>query len=288
MTDDAIEMIIEPRERPVGKATVQRLLPFRTRRMVGPFTFADLFGPADIAAGDDHDIAAHPHIGLATVTYLFEGRVIHRDSTGATATIEPGAVNWMTAGAGVVHSERSHPDDVDQPRRTHGLQTWVALPAGAEDVDATFASHPADSLPELTVGESRVRLVAGDGWGERSPVAVTSPLVLADVHLASGSPVVLGTDHPERAVIAVSGEIRVGGTPLPARRLAVIEAGSRPDISGTGVAVVIGGDPVGRRHMWWNFVHSDPEVIEAAKLAWNDQTFPLIPDDHDEWIPLPG
>ncbi len=288
MNDAAIELLVEPRVRPVGRGEVRRLLPFRRRRMVGPFVFADVMGPEELAPGDGMNVDAHPHIGLSTVTYLLSGRAVHRDSTGAVQTIEPGAVNWMTAGGGVTHTERSHPDDVDAPTEMFGLQTWVALPDGGEDVDASFEHCPTRDVPsETTADGTTVRVAVGTGFGLASPVVGSSPLVLAELSLSGGS-VRLPTDHRERAVICMSGDLRLAGTALLPAHLAVLEQGAQPQLTGTGVAMLLGGEPVGPRHIWWNFVHSDLGVIDAAKQWWTDQEFPLVPGDSEPWVPLPG
>lgn len=284
----AVELVIEPRTRAVGNGEVLRVLPWSRRRMVGPFIFADLFGPEELAPGRTVDIDAHPHIGLSTLSYLFAGRMVHRDSTGAVQEIRPGEVNWMTAGAGVCHTERSHPDDVGTPRAHHGLQTWVALPGGAEDGPPSFEHADAGSIPADHVGGSAVRVAAGTGWGLASPVSGSSPLVLAEVRLDDGAAVPVAVDHHEVAVLAVDGDVRVADRPLPVAHLAVLEPGARPELRGTGRAMVLGGDPVGDRHIWWNFVHSDRERIESAKADWEAQRFPLVPGDHDPWVPLPS
>ncbi len=284
----AVELVIEPRRRPVGAGEVRRLLPFRLRRMVGPFIFADLMGPDDIAAGGGVAIDAHPHIGLSTVTYLFDGRLVHRDSTGAIQTIEPGAVNWMTAGSGVAHTERSHPDDRGASSRLFGLQTWVALPGEAEEIAPSFQHVAAERAPVERFGGSEVRVAVGYGWGHESPVVASSPLVLASIELVDGSPVPVPADHPERAVAAVEGEVALDGHAVEPGRLVVLTPGSTPTLSGRGRAAVLGGEPVGPRHIWWNFVSSDPERIEQAKVDWAAQRFPLVPGDHEPWVPLPG
>lgn len=288
MADSAIEMRVEPRRRPVGSGEVDRLLPFRRRRTVGPFIFADLIGPDELAAGTGVDIDAHPHIGLSTVTYLLAGRMLHRDSTGAVQTIEPGAVNWMTAGAGVTHTERSHPHDRARARTLHGLQTWVALPDGAQEVEPSFQHVSAAEVPIETVGPSTVRVVAGTGWDLESPVAVSSPLVLAEVRLGDEAPVPVTTPYPEVAVVAVAGTVTVGGEALPTGHLAVLGRDRQVSLSGPGTAVVLGGEPVGPRHIWWNFVHRDRERIEQAKLDWAEQRFPTVTGDHYPWVPLPA
>ena len=277
-------MIIEPRTAKVGSGSVRRVLPFRKRRMIGPFIFADLIGPETLATGTGIDIDAHPHIGLSTLSYLFEGRMVHRDSTGAVSTIEPGAANWMTAGAGVAHTERSHPDDRATERPMHGLQTWVALPHDRENGDASFENTAASDIPET----DGVRLVAGSGWSMASPVAVSSPLVLAELRPTEARSITIEATHPERGVLAIDGDLRLGGTPLASGQLAVLDSGSRPVLTGTGRAMLLGGEPVGRRFIWWNFVHSDRERIEQAKTEWSEQRFPTVPGDHDPWVPLPA
>jgi redox-sensitive bicupin YhaK (pirin superfamily) len=285
---DAIALIIEPRDRPVGNSVVHRLLPWRLRRMVGPFIFADHMGPEDLPPGIGVDVDAHPHIGLSTLTYLFEGRIVHRDSIGSVQTIEPGAVNWMTAGSGVTHTERSPAAERADQGRLHGLQTWIALPTDAEESAPRFEHHDAGALPHDDRGGTTLRLVAGTGWGLRSPVGVSSPLVLAELRLAADGSFAIDDEHRERAVLAIAGALTVAGHPLPQGRLAVLEPDTRPVVAGRGHAMVLGGDPVGHRHIWWNFVHSDAERIEAAKRQWTKQEFPKVPGDHDPWVPLPG
>lgn len=282
-----IELVIPPRSRAVGSGEVQRLLPFRARRMVGPFVFADLIGPDRLAPGQRISIDAHPHIGLATVTYLFDGRMIHRDSTGAVQSIVPGDVNWMTAGGGVSHTERSHPDDEREARVVHGLQTWVALPFGLENGPASFQHLDGNDVPETVIDGARVRMAAGSAFGLESPIAVASPLVLAEIDLGNAAEIELPADHPERAVLAIDGPVALDDVPLDGQHLAVIAPGAIPMLSGSGRVVVLGGDPVGQRHIRWNFVHSDLAVIDRAAVAWSAQDFPKVPDDHDPWIPMP-
>lgn len=283
----AVELTIAPRVRPVGNGEVQRLLPYRARRMVGPFVFCDLMGPEPLAPGTGIDVDAHPHIGLATVTYLFDGRMVHRDSTGAVQTIEPGAVNWMTAGAGVAHTERSLDADRPVEVRHHGVQTWVALPDDAENGPAAFEHTPAEQIPVEQVGRARVRLAVGSSWGLTSPVTVASDTLLAEVDLGRDGALVVDDRAPERAVLAVDGPVTIAGQTLPAHHLAVLAPGARAEVRGAGRLIVLGGAPVGRRYIWWNFVHSDREAIEHAKAAWMAQRWPQIPDDMDPWIPIP-
>lgn len=288
MTDaTAIEVRIDPRDRPVGGGQVRRLLPFRTRRMVGPFIYADVIGPETLPPGSGIDVDAHPHIGLSTVTYLFDGRMVHRDSTGAVQTIDPGAVNWMTAGSGVTHTERSHPHDLAVSRAMHGLQTWVALPTEAEETEPSFRHAAADDIPTDRIGKSSVRVAVGSGWGVDSPVTGSSPLILAEVTLDPESPVPIASKLPELAVISLTGDVRVNDESLTSGQLAVLRPERATGLSGSGTAIVLGGEPVGKRTIWWNFVHSNPDRIEQAKSDWTHQQFPRVPLDHDPFVPLP-
>ncbi len=286
--DTSVELVVEPRVRPVGRGEVRRVLPHRARRMVGPFVFADLMGPDVLGRGEGMDVDAHPHIGLSTLTYLFTGTLVHRDSTGAHQRIEPGAVNWMTAGRGVCHTERSAPEDRAEEAVLSGLQTWVALPAEAEDGEPTFEHQPASAIPQEERPGVVLRVVAGRAWGLTSPVRVSSPLLLAEVVLLDGAELTIEAGLAERAVLNAGGFLSVGGRPLPEGALAVLAAGAEPVVAGDGRAMVLGGEPVGTRHIWWNFVASDPERIEAAKADWVAQRFPLVPGDHDPWVPLPA
>lgn len=277
---------IEPRERPVGDGTVRRLLPFRTHRMVGPFTFLDIMGPAVSEPGGGNGVDAHPHIGMSTLTYFLRGRGVHRDSTGAVQTIDAGAVNWMTAGAGVTHTERPHPDDRGRTTETFGVQLWVALPDEAQDGPAFFEHAPASTIPTVEIGSSSVRVAAGTGWGEAAPVSGSSPLVLAE--LAVRGAVAVPADHAERAVLALDGRLTLDDRTIEPGHLAVLEPDSTPSVAGEGTAIVLGGEPIGKRHIWWNFVHADPDVIEDAKDRWRRGAFPKVPGDHDVTVPLPG
>ncbi len=256
--------------------------------MVGPFIFADIIGPDALEPGAGINVNAHPHIGLSTVTYLFDGRMVHRDSTGAVQTIEPGAVNWMTAGSGITHTERSHPDDVGTSRSMHGLQTWVALPSEAEETEPSFQQVAAADIPADSLGASTVRVAAGSGWDLGSPVTGSSPLVLAEITLDRDAPFPIATDHPELAVIALRGDVRVNDETVAAGQLAVLRTDVATELTGSGTAIVLGGEPVGKRHVWWNFVHSDLDRIEQAKADWSEQRFPHVPDDHDPFVPLPA
>lgn len=283
----AIELRLDPRPRPVGSGEVRRLLPHRSLRMVGPFVFADIIGPETLQPGEGINVDAHPHIGLSTVTYLFDGRMVHRDSTGAVQTIEPGAVNWMTAGSGVSHTERSHPDDVAQPRSMFGIQTWVALPAGTEDTTPSFEHARASAIPVDGYGRSQFRIAVGSGWDLDSPVVGSSPLVLAEITLDPEAPMPIVSDHPELAVIAIDGDVRANDEVIAPGQLGLLRADVPTTLTGQGTALLLGGEPVGKRHIWWNFVHSDPDRIEQAKADWAAQRFPVVPDDHEPYVPLP-
>ena len=282
----AIELLIDSRPRPVGAGMVNRVLPYRKRRMVGPFIFADILGPDHLPAHAGVDVDAHPHLGLSTMTYLTSGSLRHRDSTGAVQVIEPGDVNWMTAGAGVTHTERSPEADRIGESELAGVQTWVALPEDAERGVPFFAHRSAQAAPVWDRPGVQVRVVAGSGWGQTADVPVSSPLVQADLTL-SGGVLQLPPDHPERGVVSLSGDIRVAGRRLQPTQLAVLTPGETVEVTGVGRALLLGGDPVGKRFIWWNFVASDPEIIEAAKIDWDNQRFPLVPGDSEPWVPRP-
>ncbi|MDP2005723.1 MAG: pirin family protein [Rubrivivax sp.] len=270
-----------------GGFTVRRLLPAAARQAVGPFLFFDHFGPVEAGPGDEHDVRPHPHIGLATVTYLFEGAMQHRDSLGVVQRIEPGAINWMTAGRGIVHSERT-PDELrTRQRRSHGLQVWVALPEADEEMAPAFVHTPAAALPELEVGGAHLRLLVGSAFGATSPVAVRSPMLYLDIELAAGDALPLPLAE-ERAVYVVEGVAALDGAPLPAGRMVVLTPGDEPMLSAEGDArvVLIGGAPLGQRHIWWNFVSSRKERIVQAADDWAAGRFPAVPGE-TEAIPLP-
>ncbi len=270
-----------------GGFTVRRLLPAAARQAVGPFLFFDHFGPVDAGPEDQHDVRPHPHIGLATVTYLFEGAMQHRDSLGVVQRIEPGAVNWMSAGRGIVHSERT-PDDLRQRRRrSHGLQLWVALPAADEEMAPAFVHTPAAALPELEVGGARLRVLVGTAFGARSPVLVRSPMLYLDIRLSAGDAFPLPPAE-ERAVYVVEGAAQLDGADLPPGQMVVLDADSEPMLSADAEArvVLIGGAPLGHRHIWWNFVSSRKDRIVQAADDWAAGRFPAVPGE-TEFIPLP-
>jgi redox-sensitive bicupin YhaK (pirin superfamily) len=280
--------VIRPQPRDLGGGfIVRRLLPAAERRSIGPFVFFDHFGPVVAGPQDAHDVRPHPHIGLATVTCLFEGAMLHRDSTGAVQRIEPGAVNWMTAGRGIVHSERT-PDDLrGQIRRSHGLQLWVALPEEDETLPPAFVHTPAADLPVLEVGGARLRLLVGEAFGAVSPVAVRSPMLYlhADLDAGDAFPLPLAA---ERAVYVVDGAVELDGVPLAPQTLNVVPPGEEPLLSASGPARValVGGAPLGPRFVWWNFVSSRAERIRQAAQDWAAGRFDPVPGETD-FIPLP-
>jgi len=270
-----------------GGFMVRRLLPAVQQRAVGPFVFFDHFGPVEAGPADNHDVRPHPHIGLATVTYLFEGAMLHRDSTGVVQRIEPGAINWMTAGRGIVHSERT-PDELrGRQRRSHGLQLWCALPAADEEAEPAFVHTPADAIPALEVGGARLRVLVGSAFGAQSPVAVRSPTLYLDITLAAGDALPLPLAE-ERALYLVQGDARLDDRALAPHHLHVLAPGEEPMLAAEGDAraVLIGGAPLGPRFMWWNFVSTRKERIVQAAEDWRAGRFAPVPGE-TEFIPLP-
>ena len=282
--------ILNPHVRDLGGGfQVQRLLPSFPHRMVGPFIFFDHFGPVDFAPGQGVDVRPHPHIGLATVTYLFEGSQMHRDSAGSVQRILPGDVNWMTAGVGIVHSERSTPEDRASGHTLHGLQTWVALPKAHEQREPSFSHHAKAELPLIDAPGVTMRLIAGTAFGKRSPTPTYSPIFYVAVDMAAGASFELPPEHEERAVYAVQGDIRVAGEALPERHMAVLEpfATVRLEAATAARCMLLGGAKMdGDRLIWWNFVASSRELIDAASARWRDQAYPPVPGE-TEFIPLP-
>jgi redox-sensitive bicupin YhaK (pirin superfamily) len=285
----AIVELIQPRERDLGGFSVRRVLPAAGRPAVGPFVFLDHMGPAAFAPGAGVDVRPHPHIGLATVTWLFEGVLFHRDSLGSAQAIRPGEVNWMTAGRGIVHSERTPPEDRHAGARLHGMQCWVALPRDAEDAEPAFEHLPAGSLPRFVSDGVDYVVIAGSFFGLTSPATTFSPMGYAALTLATGRTLSLPPDHPERAVYVAEGALELGGEPVPAGTLAVLPAGTTVTARATADsrAVLLGGAPLdGPRRLWWNFVASDPARIDQAKADWQAGRFPPVPGEHES-IPLP-
>jgi hypothetical protein len=282
-------LILKPHARDLGGFTVQRLLPAFPTKMIGPFIFFDHFGPIAFAPGEGADIRPHPHIELATVTYLFEGDMIHRDSLGSVQKIEPGAVNWMTAGRGIVHSERSPPEARVGGHRMHGVQTWVALPKEREAAEPSFSHQPKAALPEIVRPGVTMRLLAGTAFGKRAPTPIFSSMFYLAVEMQPGTAIELPPEHEQRGVYAVDREVRVAGEALLPRHCAVPPSDTTVRLeSSTGARVMLfgGAGMDGDRHIWWNFVASSRALIDAASERWREQRFPPIPGE-TEFIPLP-
>ncbi|MEO0410720.1 MAG: pirin family protein [Pseudomonadota bacterium] len=284
-----IDQIISPRERDLGSFSVRRVLPYMKRRLVGPFVFFDHMGPADFKPGEGMDVRPHPHIGLATVTYLFSGEIFHRDSLGYKQAIQPGAVNWMVAGKGIVHSERT-PDTLRETGfHIEGIQSWIALPMEHEQAEPSFVHHPENTLPFKQLDGVNLRLIAGTAFGMEAPVKVFSPMFYVDVKIEEGRHLDL-PDFAERAVYVVSGRAQVCGEQIEPGSMAVLKDNSG-DASMTALEdshiMLLGGESLeGERTIFWNFVHSDPAMIEAAKDAWREERFAAVPGE-SERIPLP-
>ncbi len=288
---EAIAHVVVPRTVDLGDGfSVRRALPSARSRMVGPFIFFDHFGPAEFRAGKGLDVRPHPHIGLATVTYLFNGEIMHRDSLGTAAPIKPGEVNWMTAGRGIVHSERTGPELRTTGSPIHGLQMWVGLPAAKEEMEPGFAHHEIDEFPLVRDDGSFVRVVVGSLYGEKSPVPTVHETIFANALLRAGASLPLDADHEERALYVVDGSIEIAGDKFEAGRLLVFKPGDKITITAATDAhfVILGGAPMdGPRHIWWNFVSSRKERIEQAKAEWKAGHFGKVPGDEIEFIPLP-
>ena len=293
---DAIETLIIPRARDLGGFEVRRALPAPRRQMVGPFIFFDQMGPAEFVTGRGIDVRPHPHIGLATVTYLYRGTIHHRDSLGTDQWIEPGAVNWMVAGHGITHSERTDGTVRDNPHSLFGIQTWVALPEEAEDTAADFQHAAKADLPFLEGEGKEVRLILGTAWGETAPVSTFSDIFYADAVLQAGAAIPLPDDHEDRGVYVTEGSIEVGGDTFETGQMMVFRTGDKLSVkagpSGARLMLLGGATLGGPRHIWWNFVASSKERIEAAKEAWRagdwqHGRFQLPPGDDQEFIPLP-
>ena len=278
---------IEPVTHDLGAFKVRRVLPSKGRTMVGPFIFVDEFGPAELKLGEGMDVRPHPHINLATVTYLFEGAIHHRDSVGSSKVIEPGAVNLMTAGRGIVHSERSPAEERQSGSRLYGMQTWLALPDGKEEIDPAFDHVPGSELPLIEMDGATARVLMGRLWGAEAGTPCHSPTIYADLMLAGGH-ISIDSEADERAVIATEGTLELDGETVQPFTLYVLEPRSKPILSGYGRAMLLGGqDFATPRHVWWNFVSSSRERINEAKRDWKAGRFPLVPGDDKEFIPIP-
>jgi redox-sensitive bicupin YhaK (pirin superfamily) len=281
--------VIDSRERDLGGFVVRRVLPFEGGRMVGPFIFFDHLGPTQFAPGYGIDVRPHPHIALATVTYLFAGSLEHRDSLGTVREIRPGDVNWMSAGRGIAHSERTPRAARAAGERVHGIQSWVALPDGEEDGDPTFMHYPAAALPARVRDGVDLTIIAGRAFGLHSPVVTQWPTLYVHAQIADGATLEVTSDHTERAVYVVQGELAIGESKVTTGQLALFEPATKPTLRAIGDtrAMLLGGERFATpRHIWWNFVASSQERIERAKERWERREFPAVPGE-TEFIPLP-
>lgn len=283
----AVALRIEAKDKDLGGITVRRVLPAPKQRAVGPFVFFDHMGPATFPPGKGIAVWPHPHIGLATVTYLFDGEIMHRDSLGIVQPIRAGAVNLMTAGRGIVHSERAG-DDLDETSTLHGIQSWMALPEDSEEIEPAFSHYPSSELPEHEIDGVTVRVILGAAYGHESPVTRYSPILYLECRMPAGSSLELPDGEKELAVYVVNGEVTIGEEAFGSGSMAVIgDGGSGRLRAGRDSRVmVIGGEPLGHRTVWWNFVSSSRERIEKAKEDWRNGRFGRVPGD-DEFMPLP-
>lgn len=290
MTDDFLLQTITPVTHDLGGFKVHRTLPNRERTMVGPFLFFDQMGPAHLPPHEGIDVRPHPHIGLSTVTYLFDGAIDHRDSLGTAQRIEPGAVNLMTAGHGIVHSERSPGDQRDAGPALSGIQTWLALPDALEEIDPAFQHVEAARLPEIAGDGARARIIMGELWGQRAPTTTYAGTLYADIVLSPGGTIPIDAVADERAVYLVEGEATLEGMPLAPMTLYVLKPGIAATLRSTvgARAMLCGGDAFATpRHVWWNFVSSSRDRIQEARRAWTAGSFARVPGDEKEWIPIP-
>jgi redox-sensitive bicupin YhaK (pirin superfamily) len=286
----AVDMVIEPGVKDLGGFRVRRALPSARRRLVGPFIFLDHMGPARFAPGQGIDVRPHPHIGLATLTYLMDGSILHRDTLGSSQEIVPGDVNWMTAGRGVAHSERSPQASRATAREMAGVQSWIALPRAHEETEPDFFHHAGSDLPRLRDSGTELRLIAGTAYGQTSPVRTFSHMVYADVSLVPNAALPLPAEHAERAVYVLDGELEIAGETHGAHVLLVFRPNDAITVRATRPSrlLLLGGEPMdGPRHIWWNFVHSSEDRIAQAKADWKARRFGVVPGDEREFIPLP-
>jgi redox-sensitive bicupin YhaK (pirin superfamily) len=287
---DAVELVIAPRAVDLGEMTVRRALPSAKRQMVGPFIFLDQMGPAEFVTNEGIDVRPHPHINLSTLTYLLEGRIWHRDSTGGDKLIEPGAVNWMRAGRGIVHSERTDAATKATGQRLFGLQSWMALPRAAEESEPAFLHHAAAEMPVIEAGGVTARLIAGEAFGAVSPLQPASPTLYVDAELTVGAVLPVDATYEERAVYVLKGEIEIAGDRFDTGQLLILRPGDPHAVRALSASRVMlfGGEPMeGPRWIWWNFVSSRLERIEAAREEWARGRFDTVPGDETEFIPLP-
>ena len=293
--ESELAMVIKSRPRDIGDFEIRRLLPAPERRRVGPYTFFDHFGPVTFGPGQGMQVRPHPHINLATVTYLFEGAIEHRDSLGSQRTIKPGAINWMTAGKGIVHSERTPKEQADQAMTLHGIQLWLALPKESEETAPAFRHYPQTPLPVVENNGARLVVLIGEAFGAESPVETLSPTFYVDALLSANVTLALKERYAERAAYVVEGSIAHAGEEFGVGDMLVLKPGGSPELRALGDArvVLFGGDALdGERHLFWNFVSSSKERLEEAKQDWlkgpgASERFPLVPGDSDEFIPLP-
>lgn len=288
---ESIELLVDAKPRDLGGFAVRRALPSLQRRMVGPFIFFDHMGPARMPVGEGIDVRPHPHIGLATVTYLFEGEIVHRDSLGSLQPIRPGDVNWMLAGRGIAHSERSSPDARAHGVVVHGIQSWVALPTHAEEVEPHFEHHPASSIPRITRGEALLDVIAGTAYGARSPVNVLSPTLYVHARLDTGARLPVDEEHEQRAVYVVEGALGCDGRTFAPGTLVVLRSGKSVMLEAsvpTRVLLVGGAKLDGERFIDWNFVSSSKDRLKRAREDWQNDRFPHVVGDDKERIPLPS
>jgi redox-sensitive bicupin YhaK (pirin superfamily) len=285
-----VELVIDGRRKDLGGFEISRVLPYARRRMVGPFIFFDHIGPADFAPGHGVTVRPHPHIGLSTVTYLFEGSMHHRDSLGFDQVIVPGEVNWMTAGRGITHSERTDPEVEATGSRMHGIQAWVALPDALEEQAPAFANHKDGDLPSYESGGLAARLIAGEAFGAKAAVKTSSPMFYVHWELQPGAKAQLPAEYPERAAYVASGEVEIDGQRAVAGQMLVFAPGQPVVFEAVkpSIVMLLGGEPIGERFIEWNFVASSKERLEQAKADWRAGRFALPPTDNKEWIPLPA
>lgn len=281
--------LLPGRVRDIGGFSVRRTLPSMQRRLVGPFIFWDHMGPVRLEPGHGMDVRPHPHINLATVTYLFEGEIVHKDSLGSDQSIRPGDVNWMTAGRGIVHSERTGAEQRKAGAAVHGLQSWVALPTALEETEPTFEHLAGKCLPELARPGALLRVIAGTAFGVTSPVKTMSPMFCVEARLDAGAELALPEEYAERAAYVVEGVVECGGQAVQTATMAVADGGGPAVLRALrdSRVMLLGGAPVGKRYIWWNFVSSSEERIERAKQEWRAGAFPRVPGDDVEFIPLP-
>lgn len=281
-------LILEPKEKDLGGFSVRRLLPSIGKKMVGPFVFFDHLGPVDFLPGKGVDVRPHPHIGLATVTYLFEGEIVHRDSLGEVQTIQPGEINLMIAGQGIAHSERTGPELRQQGHTLHALQLWIALPVEEEQCPPSFHHYTSSQLPKVESDGVMIRVLIGNAYGQQSEVLTHSPALYVEVSMQAGETLVVPNHVKERALYLVSGAVQIAERVIEPHQMAVLETVEEVTLTAKERTrlVIVGGDPIGKRTVWWNLVASDKALIEQAKQAWLERRFPAVPGE-TEFIPLP-